>query len=155
MDRCYRKNAANFKSYGGRGISVCEEWHDISVFEKWAIENGYKNGLTLDRIDTNGNYCPENCRWATPKQQANNRRNTVFVTIEGVTKTLSEWAEIAGVRFSTMSDRYHCKGIRGKDLLRPATDTRFQKGYNRYKNPKHWSNAPTILEAEGGGRDGN
>ena len=113
MDRCYREKAANYQRYGGRGITVCDEWHNIDVFGKWAEENGFGTGLTLDRIDPNGNYEPSNCRWATRKQQANNRTNTVYVTIDGITKTLSEWAEFCGISRSTMSDRYFCRGWRG------------------------------------------
>ena len=147
MDRCYREKAANYQRYGGRGITVCDEWHNIDVFGKWAEENGFGTGLTLDRIDPNGNYEPSNCRWATRKQQANNRTNTVYVTIDGITKTLSEWAEFCGISRSTMSDRYFCRGWRGVMLLHLAEDTRFKNGYNKYTNAKHYHDAPTIIPA--------
>lgn len=152
MDRCYRKGAANYRQYGGRGIEVCEEWQDIENFAIWCEASGYSNGFTIERIDVNGNYSPSNCKWATHKQQANNRRNTVRVTIDGVTKTISEWADFAGLSRSTVSDRYY-KGVRGVMLLHHAEDTRFKNGYNRYANPKHYSDfeydAPTVIEAEG------
>lgn len=96
---------------------MCREWHDIRNFEKWATENGYTNGLSIDRIDVNGDYEPSNCRWATPKEQCNNRRNTLFVEIEGVTHTISEWSDITGINRSTISTRY-ARGNRGKNLIR-------------------------------------
>ena len=153
MDRCYRKDAHNYPLYGGRGIEVCEEWQDIESFAIWCEQSGYRKGLTIDRINVNGNYEPNNCRWATRKEQANNRRNTVYVTIDGVTKTLSQWADFVGISHSTIADRYHCKGIRGVMLLHRTEDTRFKKGYNRYGNSRHYNDydAPTVIEAEGEG----
>lgn len=107
LDRCENPNVENYPMYGGRGIKVCAEWHDIQEFEKWAEQSGYEPGLTLDRIDVNGDYCPNNCRWATRKEQANNRRNTLYITFLGETHTLSEWAEMLGVNRSTLSSRYY------------------------------------------------
>ena len=107
LDRCENPNVENYPLYGGRGIKVCAEWHDIQEFEKWAEQTGYEPGLTLDRIDVNGDYCPNNCRWATRKEQANNRRNTLYITFLGETHTLSEWAEMLGVNRSTLSSRYY------------------------------------------------
>lgn len=117
MHRCYNKNAANYKNYGGRGIKVCKEWHNIETFEKWANSSGFKVGLTLDRIDVDGNYCPENCRWATQKEQCNNRRNTVYIEYNGEIHTISEWADMIGMKRSTFSNRYH-KGKRNYELFK-------------------------------------
>ena len=137
MDRCYRKDAHNYPLYGGRGIEVCEEWQDIESFAIWCEKSCYREGLTLDRIDVNGNYEPHNCRWATRKEQANNRRNTIYVTIDGITKTLSQWADFAGISRSTISGRWH-DGVRGVMLLHRAEDTRFTDGFNRYDDKGHY-----------------
>lgn len=98
LERCYKPNCASFSNYGGRGIEVCNEWKsDNKAFFQWAIANGYEDGLSLDRIDPNGNYCPSNCRWVTNKVQQNNRRNNVYVEIDGVRRTVAEWSEIYGI----------------------------------------------------------
>lgn len=110
LQRCYNPNAHEYENYGGRGIKVCDEWHDFEHFEKWAIENGYdktaKRGKsTLDRIDPNGNYEPSNCRWATMQQQQRNKRNNVQITYNGETHCMSEWAEIIGIPYGAFHKR--------------------------------------------------
>lgn len=101
--RCRDKNN---KNYGGRGIKMCDEWKDNFIsFYNWAINNGYKDNLTIDRIDVNGDYCPENCRWATYKEQANNRRNNRFLFYDGHKFTVSELAEKYGIKRATLSQR--------------------------------------------------
>ena len=87
-----------YENYGGRGIEICEEWKNFEKFKQWALKNGYEDGLTIDREDNNGDYCPENCRWATYKTQANNRSNNVLIEYNGETKTVSQWAEEKGIR---------------------------------------------------------
>lgn len=75
-DRCYRAKNKHYKDYGGRGITVCNEWFDYITFKKWSINNGYQSNLTIDRIDVNGNYEPSNCRWITIQEQQRNKRNS-------------------------------------------------------------------------------
>lgn len=109
--RCYNEKDHNYKNYGGRGIKICDEWlNDFETFYKWALENGYKKELTIDRIDVNGNYEPSNCRWITMKEQQRNRRTNVRITFNGVTKTQVEWAEELGITGSTIRDRIN-KGL--------------------------------------------
>ena len=96
--RCYNKNQANaYKKYGARGITVCDEWRSsYEAFRDWSISSGYRDDLTIDRIDFNGPYCPENCRWISVKEQNNNRRDNHILTFNGETKTMAEWTELAG-----------------------------------------------------------
>jgi hypothetical protein len=91
--RCENQKRGNYGRYGGRGIEVCDEWHIAENFVKWAIKNGYRRGLQLDRINNDGNYNPDNCRWVTPKQNSRNTRRNQFLTIHGETKCVSEWCE--------------------------------------------------------------
>jgi len=102
--RCTNKKCIAFKDYGGRGIKVCERWQDFNNFYL-DMKNSYSDKLTLDRIDTNGDYEPSNCRWATNKMQSNNRRNNVFINLNGVVKTVSEWADLSGVSSKRISHR--------------------------------------------------
>ena len=91
-NRCYNKKFPHYEIYGGRGIEVCDEWRNNFInFYNWAINNGYKENLTIDRINPNGNYEPSNCRWITMFEQANNKRNNLFFTINGITKTQAQW----------------------------------------------------------------
>lgn len=106
--RCYNEHSEKYKNYGGRGIAVCVEWKDdFMAFYKWAIDNGYRDNLTIDRIDVNGNYEPSNCRWVTMKQQARNKQYHKNYTINGVTKCLAEWCEIYNVKYGTVLGRLY------------------------------------------------
>ena len=107
--RCENPNAHEYENYGGRGIKICDEWQDYEAFAEWARGNGYEDEqrgeCTLDRIDTNGDYEPLNCRWVTMKAQQRNRRSNKLITYKGETHCISEWAEIAGIRYGTFIKR--------------------------------------------------
>lgn len=104
--RCYLKTNHNYKHYGERGIKVCDEWlNDPQAFYNWSMNNGYKDNLTIDRIDVNGNYEPNNCRWVDIKTQANNKRNNKSITYNGMTKTMSEWASYLNLDYGLLKSR--------------------------------------------------
>lgn len=106
--RCENHKTPCFKNYGGRGIKVCEEWSEsFEIFYEWAMNNGYKEGLTLDRVDVNGNYEPNNCKWATRKEQSRNTRKTIYATVNNITKDLNTWADELGVSRETLYRRVH------------------------------------------------
>lgn len=98
-DRCYNEKNKEYESYGNRAIKVCNEWKSVfSVFSDWAVANGWEPGLTIERINNDGDYCPENCKFVTRREQAYNKQNTIFIDINGETKSLPEWCNILGVR---------------------------------------------------------
>ena len=142
--RCYNPEEKFYKDYGGRGIKVCDEWMDKkeghSNFQKWAVENGWEEGRSIDRIDVNGNYEPNNCRWATPEEQANNRRNNNYVTINGVTKTTSEWARQIGISQNAFTGRIN-SGWTGEELLKPKFKPLKMSKAEMAKEIRAWRNA--------------
>lgn len=104
--RCTNPNNNRYAFYGGRGIKICDEWlNDFKVFYEWAIDNGYADDLSIDRINVDGNYEPSNCRWATAKEQARNTSRTRYLTIAGETKPLMEWCEIYRVSHKSANTR--------------------------------------------------
>lgn len=104
--RCYKENDPAFRRYGGRGISVCDEWNNSFLsFYKWSMNNGYNDSLTIDRIDNDGNYCPTNCRWASKKEQSRNTSKTIRISIGGETKSLSDWCDALHISSSTVRKR--------------------------------------------------
>lgn len=106
--RCYNKGSARYADWGGRGIEVCEQWRNsFESFYTWSMANGYQDNLTIDRIDNNGNYCPENCRWVGQQEQCRNRRSNINLTIGNSTRTLMEWCEIFQVDYANVNARYH------------------------------------------------
>ena len=111
-DRCYNIKKIAYKNYGGRGIKICDEWlQDFMNFYNWAMANGYKDTLTIERIDNDGNYEPPNCKWIPKSEQSNNRRNTHKLEYNGETHTITEWATIFGLNRDTLYNRFKRKGI--------------------------------------------
>lgn len=108
--RCLNSSTKEYKSYGGRGITLCDEWLESKSFIDWALDNGYSDNLTLDRIDNDGNYCPENCRWVSRKVQSENRRSNRFITYNGETKTITQWAEDNGLKYYIVKKRLDILG---------------------------------------------
>ena len=105
--RCYNPKDQKYDRYGARGITICDEWlNNPKSFYDWALSNGYQDGLSIDRIDNDGNYCPENCRWVDRKTQANNKSNNRYYEYNGMKKTISEWAEYLGLPYSAIKARF-------------------------------------------------
>lgn len=126
-DRCYNPKNYSYSKYGKKGITICDEWlNNRTIFFKWAFENGYNDNLSIDRIDGTKGYFPDNCRWATAKQQARNLCTNRPITIDGQTKLLCEWAEEYHLYPSTIIKRLK-RGKTGMDLLKPIN---FKKGGN-------------------------
>lgn len=119
MGRCYNKRNPDYKDYGGRGIVVCDEWKASSNFLRWADTSGYAPGLTIERINNDGNYCPENCKWITNEQQARNRRSNHWITVNGQTKLMIDWAAESGINYDALRWRVSA-GWPVNELLAPS-----------------------------------
>lgn len=118
--RCYVKSRPFYDNYGGRGIIVCDEWlgaDGFINFYKWSMENGYRDDLSIDRIDNDGPYAPWNCRWADELTQKNNTRANIYLTYNGETHTLAEWARIKNIRYDVLYLRIHRLGWNVEDAL--------------------------------------
>ena len=103
--RCFNPHTTNYKNYGGRGITICEEWNDFSRFREWALNNGYADNLSIDRINVDGNYEPQNCRWSTVVEQARNKRNTMMIYYKGKPTSVRQVAEEVGIEYGTLRGR--------------------------------------------------
>lgn len=116
LQRCENENSPNFKYYGAKGITVFQEWHEFENFKEWSIRNGYKKGLSIDREEVFGNYDPSNCRWVTREVQDNNRRDSVWVEINGEKLTLAQVSRKYKVGYGLLKHRYNV-GDRGEKLI--------------------------------------
>lgn len=119
-DRCNNSNSPAYKNYGGRGITVCDEWGLYESFREWALSNGYQDNLTLDRIDVSGNYTPNNCRWIPMCEQSKNRRLCNYITINNEKRCMSEWGRIFNISPSTISYRLKMGWSPEKAVMTPA-----------------------------------
>lgn len=113
--RCLNPNDHAYHYYGGKGVSICDEWNNFKAFADWAYKNGYRDSAeryecTLDRIDTDGNYCPENCRWVSMKEQCRNKSSNRILTFNGKSMTLTEWAEQLSMSVQTIHSRLFRSG---------------------------------------------
>lgn len=116
--RCTNPRALNYKDYGGRGVTICDEWLDFECFMKWAMKNGYNNKLSIDRIDVNGNYAPDNCRWVTCVVQANNRRSNTFYEVGGISMTLADWSRFIGFDYKSLHKQIKSGKIKLEDIVK-------------------------------------
>lgn len=131
-NRCYNQNTASYKNYGARGIQVALEWKkDFLIFQKWCTEHGYKEGLSVERIDVNGNYEPSNCTLIPMADQAKNTRLTVRIEFNGQVKHIAEWGRILGVTPQTVQNRHE----KGWPIDKPLPSARFKKGCNNRPRP--------------------
>lgn len=132
LNRCENPKAKSFPDYGGRGIKVCPEWHDGGTFIKWAENSGYAEGLEIDRIDNNGDYEPDNCRWIERLLNSNNKRNNKLIEHNGETKTLAEWARVYNVSYKNLS-RCLLVGYSLDDAVK-----RLRNGERTHRGSKAW-----------------
>lgn len=135
--RCNNQNAKNYHNYGGRGITVCDEWNDYTMFKKWAISNGYNENVergrcTIDRIDVNRNYCPENCRFIDIETQERNKRNNRYVTINNKTQSVAEWCEELDRNYNTVFTRIKRNWNETEAILTPTPT-----GYISYRDGRN------------------
>lgn len=122
-DRCYRTTHPYYNYYGEKGIQVCEEWkNNFENFKEWSLNNGYQDNLTIDRIDNDKDYCPDNCRWATQKEQANNRTNNIYAYYQGKLLSLIEIVEITNKPYSTIYSYYRRRNELYGKKYRPLPD---------------------------------
>lgn len=122
--RCENPKHTAYKSYGQRGICVCEEWHDFLVFKKWVEETKPSGKVTLDRIDNNKGYTPDNCKWSSPKEQAHNRRSNLLFEYQEKTHDLQQWSEILGFNYKTVHNRIYKLGWDFEKAISTPIDTK-------------------------------
>lgn len=130
-DRCYLQTVSGYKNYGAKGIKVCDEWQQYIPFREWALSHGYTDKLTIDRINNDKDYCPENCRWATTKEQRHNSSQNHFLEYNNEKHTIDEWAEIINTNYHTLWNRIKCGWSVEDALTKPV-----QKQNKKFINEK-------------------
>lgn len=127
--RCLNQNTKDYKNYGGRGITICQEWlDDFMNFYNWSMANGYKDTLSIDRINVNGNYEPSNCRWATIKVQNNNKRSCCFIEFNGEKHSIAEWSKKLKINKNTLQSRLKRYGWSIEDVLKRKVKRNIRNG---------------------------
>lgn len=135
--RCTNPNATKYYLYGGKGIKVCDEWlHSFENFYNWAMQNGYKDNLTIDRINSDKDYCPENCRFATFKEQNSHLKTTIIIEWNGKKMTLSQWSDYLGISYDCLSARY-LRGWSIEDMFTTPTIKKIDRDTKNGKFKKH------------------
>lgn len=141
-NRCYNENSSRYKDYGGRGIKVYSEWNDnFDNFVEWALSNGYEEGLTIERVDVNGDYCPENCKFITLEEQANNKRNTVWVEYRGERLSLATLCKNYGLNYHSVHFRLYHRGM----SVEEAVETPMHENVTEFAKRCHEHNMPIKL----------
>lgn len=135
--RCLNSKNKSYHRYGGRGISVCKEWDDYAAFHLWAMANGYHNDLTIERINNNGNYEPDNCKWATHKEQGQNSSRNRLITFCGNTRTLGQWADLIGMHHDALRERLDNGWSVEKALTTPVNPNLQRHRIQRKEVPAH------------------
>ena len=143
VGRCHRKTSENYKLYGEKGIFVCDEWLKFQNFCKWSLYNGYRNTLTIDRIDNNKGYSPENCRWVTEDEQHRNRSDNHTLTFDDRTQCVSDWANEVGIKRNTIYERLN-RGWSVRDALTKPLKDKTYVFNGEEKTLKEWSEELNI-----------
>lgn len=132
--RCHNPKNNAYKYYGARGIKVCDEWHDFTIFKKWVDETKPRGDFSIDRIDNDGDYCPENCKWSSAKKQANNRRSNVIISYNNEYHTLMEWSEMLGFDYKNVHNRMYKLGWTFEKAINTPIDTSKRNKVERTEN---------------------
>jgi len=148
--RCQNPKASGYPLYGGRGIRVCDEWQDFQTFYGWAVSHGYEEGLTIERIDVNGNYCPENCTWIPKSEQNNNTRQNHYLTYDGRTMPLNQWAREIGITSASLRYRIRAGWDEGRIFTEGAKRNELIEYRGEKKSIKEWADEygiayPTLV----------